>query len=425
MSKIQVVVSCPVDTYSGYGARARDFVQALLEMGKYDVRILSQRWGNTRQGYLDDHGRDDLSSLIIPNLTSQPDVWIQITVPNEFQRVGKYNIGVTAGIETTLASPQWVMGCNVMDLVITSSEHSKLVFLESKYDMTDSAKGTREKIEVSKPVEVLLEGADTNKYRPLELPAKFNLKDDILENFCFLAVGHWLPGALGHDRKNIGLLVRLFLESFKNKPNPPALILKVSMMTSSVIDRNKILSNIEKIKNDVKGTLPNIYLLHGDLTDQEMNELYNNAKVKAMISLTKGEGFGRPLLEFSLVNKPIIASAWSGHMDFLDKELAMLVGGELKPLHKSSISEEVLVEGSSWFFPYDNHAMVALKELHKNYDKYRVNAKKLGYKNRTNFSFDKMKTILDEMLTKYLPEFPKQIELKLPKLNLPKLEKIK
>lgn len=423
MSKIKVVVSCPVDTYSGYGARARDFVQALLEIGKYDVRILSQRWGNTRQGYLEDHQRDELSSLIIPQLTYEPDVWIQITVPNEFQRVGKYNIGVTAGIETTLAAPQWIMGCNVMDLVITSSKHSKLVFEESKYDMTDQSKGTTEKIELKKPLEILIEGAHTDKYTPLALPATFNLKD-IPENFCFLNVGHWLPGSLGNDRKNIGLLVRLFFETYKNKPNPPALILKTSMVTSSIIDRNKILSNIEKIKNDVKGTLPNIYLLHGDLTDREMNELYNNSKVKAMISLTKGEGFGRPLLEFSLVNKPIIASAWSGHVDFLDKDLSLLVGGELKPLHKSSIQDQVLVEGSSWFFPYDNHAMAAMKEMQKNYDKYRVNAKKLGYKNRTNFSFTKMKEDLDGLLTKYLPEFPKQIELKLPKLNLPKLEKI-
>ena len=423
MSKIKVVVSCPIDTYSGYGARARDFVQALLEIGAYDVRILSQRWGNTRQGYLEDHKRDELSSLIIPQLTSEPDVWIQITVPNEFQRLGKYNIGVTAGIETTLAAPQWIMGCNVMDLVITSSKHSKLVFEESKYDMIDNTKGTTEKIEIKKPIEILFEGAHTDKYTPLALPAKFNLKD-IPENFCFLNVGHWLPGALGHDRKNIGLLVRLFYETYKNKPNPPALILKTSMVTSSVMDRNRILSNIEKIKSEVKGTLPNVYLLHGDLTDREMNELYNNSKVKAMISLTKGEGFGRPLLEFSLVNKPIIASAWSGQVDFLDKELSILVGGELKPLHKSSVQNEVLVEGSSWFFPYDNHAIAAMKEVQKNYDKYRINAKKLGYKNRTNFSFEKMKDTLDEILTKYLPEFPKQIELRLPKLNLPKLEKI-
>ena len=49
----------------------------------------------------------------------------------------------------------------------------------------------------------------------------------------------------------------------------------------------------------------------------EMNSIYNHSKVKAMVSLTKGEGFGRPLLEFSLSQKPLIVSGWSGHMDFL------------------------------------------------------------------------------------------------------------
>lgn len=422
MNKIQVVVSCPIDTYSGYGARSRDFVQALIELGKYDVRILSQKWGNTPQGFLQDHKRDDLLSLIIPNLTYQPDVWIQITVPNEFQRIGKYNIGVTAGIETTLAAPQWVMGCNVMDLVITSSKHSKDTFIESKYQMQDSSTGKQELITTTKPVEILFEGADVNKYKPLD-KSTFDLSE-IKETFCYLFVGHWMHGALGHDRKNVGLLIKLFFEAYKNKPNPPALILKTTGVTPSIIDRNNLLNNIDKIRNDVKGTLPNVYLIHGDLSDEEMNELYNHPKVKAMISLTKGEGFGRPLLEFSLVNKPIISSGWSGQVDFLDKELSLLLGGELKLLHKSSVVPDVLLPEAHWFFPYENHAMTAMREMQKNYDKFRVNAKKLGYKNRTNFSYDKMKETLGEMLDKYLPEFPKKIDLVLPKLNLPKLEKI-
>jgi len=423
MSKIKVVVSCPVDTYSGYGARARDFVQALLEIGKYDVRILSQRWGNVRQGYLEDHKRDDLSSLIIPQLTYEPDVWIQITVPNEFQRVGKYNIGVTAGIETTLAAPQWIMGCNVMDLVITSSKHSKVVFEESKYDMTDQTKGTTEKIELKKPLEILIEGAHTDKYTPLALPAKFNLKE-IPENFCFLNVGHWLPGSLGNDRKNIGLLVRLFFETYKNKPNPPALILKTSMVTSSIIDRNKILSNIEKIKNDVKGTLPNVYLLHGDLTDEEMNELYNNSKVKAMISLTKGEGFGRPLLEFSTTRKPIIASNWSAHTEFLNKDFTPLIDGKLENVHPSAAIKDMILTEAQWFQVDHGQTGFYLKDVFENYKKYLDGAKRQAYRSRTEFSWDKMKEKLNLILTSNIPEFPKEIKLELPKLQLPKLEKI-
>jgi hypothetical protein len=108
MSKPTVVVSCPIDTYSGYGARARDFVQSIIDTDKYDVKILSQRWGGTRFGYLKDHKNNSLASRIIPQMTQQPDIWIQITVPNEFQKVGKYNIGVTAGIETTMCDPSWI-----------------------------------------------------------------------------------------------------------------------------------------------------------------------------------------------------------------------------------------------------------------------------------------------------------------------------
>jgi glycosyltransferase involved in cell wall biosynthesis len=309
--------------------------------------------------------------------------------------------------------------------VITSSKHSKLVFEESKYDMIDNTKGTTEKIEIKKPIEILFEGADVTKYVPLSLPTKFNLKD-IPENFCFLNVGHWLPGALGHDRKNIGLLVRLFFETYKNKPNPPALILKTSMVTSSILDRNKILSNIEKIKNDVKGTLPNIYLLHGDLTDEEMNELYNNSKVKAMISLTKGEGFGRPLLEFSLVNKPIIASYWSGHTDFLNAEFVKYVGGNLTNVHPSAAVDKMILQESQWFTPSDAEVGTAYRDIYENYKKYVELAKRQGFKSRSNFSYEKMRETLDNLLTQSIPEFPKQIQLKLPqlrKVELPKLKK--
>ena len=114
-------VSCPIDTYSGYGARSRDFVKALIESNKYDVKILSQRWGNTRKGFLNDFKEwEFLKKYIVPGLNVQPDIWCQVTVPNEFQKVGKYNIGLTAGIETTACAHQWIEGCNRMDLILTS-----------------------------------------------------------------------------------------------------------------------------------------------------------------------------------------------------------------------------------------------------------------------------------------------------------------
>ena len=54
MRKPYIVVSCPADTFSGYGARSRDVLWALIESGKYDVQIMSQRWGNTPWNFIED-----------------------------------------------------------------------------------------------------------------------------------------------------------------------------------------------------------------------------------------------------------------------------------------------------------------------------------------------------------------------------------
>jgi len=428
MSKSTLVVSCPIDTYSGYGARARDFVQSIIDLDKYDVKILSQRWGGTRFGYLEDHNDTSLSSRIIPQLTQQPDIWIQITVPNEFQKVGKYNIGLTAGIETTLCDPSWIEGCNRMDLVMVSAQHAKDTFERSKFNMQDNnTKQITGVIELTTKVEVLFEGADVNKYIPLALPVQLDLSD-IDEKFCFLTVGHWLPGVLGEDRKNIGYTIKAFLETFKNKKDKPGLILKIQAGAgTSIMDREAVLDKIDEIRKTVKGTLPNIYLLHGDISDAEMNELYNHTKVKAMISLTKGEGFGRPLLEFSLVNKPIIASGWSGHIDFLDNQFTKQIGGTLNNVHPSAAVDKMILQESQWFTPDEALTGKALKDVFEDYKPYKELANRQGYKSRTEFSYEKMKEKLDNLLTQYVPEFPKQVQLKLPqlkKIELPKLNKI-
>ena len=422
MPKPTLVLSAPVDTYSGYGARARDFAKALIALQTYDVKILSQRWGNTPFGFLNHHGEAGLMSRVITKLNGQPDVWIQLTVPNEFQPVGKFNIGVTAAMETTLCDPSWVQGVNRMNLTLVSSEHSKQSLLNSTFEQKDKNTGQiMGKIQVEKPIEVLFEGVNLMSY----MPPKENKLDlsMINESFCFLTVGHWLPGALGEDRKNIGYTVKAFLESFKNKPTPPALILKTSASTASIMDREDILNRIDDIRKTVKGKLPNIYLFHGDIKDSLLNQLYHHPKVKAMVSLTKGEGFGRPLLEFSFAKKPIIASGWSGHVDFLDKDLCNLVGGELTQVHPSAVQKNVILAEASWFTPDAAKVHQAFKRVFKHYKDELVKAKKLGSRNIKEFELSKMAEKLDSYLTKYVPEFPKQINLDLPKLNLPKLKK--
>ena len=410
------LISCPFDTYSGYGARARDVIKAIVETNKYNVKLLSQRWGGTPFGFCNDNPEwKFLLDLVIPNLTQQPDIWAQITVPNEFQAVGKYNIGFTAGIETTLVHGSWVEGVNRMDMTLVSSEHSKKVFLDSVFEKTDTQGNKLGEVKIEKPIEVLFEGVDITKYFVDNSPCMidFNIK----ESFAYLFVGHWLQGELGEDRKNVGLLVKAFLETFKNKTKKPALILKTSGANNSYLDRNEILNKINAIKNSVNSKdLPTIYLLHGDFTDEEMNSLYNHSKVKAMVSLTKGEGFGRPLLEFSLSKKPIIASGWSGHMDFLNPEFNVIIGGELKNVHPSAANSMILNE-SSWFSP--NHAQMghAIKDVFENYKKYTDKAKRQAYYSKTNFSWEQMKGKLDQILENNLPEFAEELELTLPDLN--------
>ena len=427
-------ISCPIDTYSGYGARARDFFKALYELKKdeYDFLILSQRWGQTPWGYLEDNKEEWGWVLPMVNkasqLPKQPDVWIQITVPNEFQPIGKYNIGVTAGIETTLCHGSWLEGVNRMNLTLVSSEHAKKVFQDSAFEKRDDKGNTVAKVKLDKPVEVLFEGANLNKYFHIEdddiEETDLVLKlDEIKEEFCFLFVGHWLQGEVGEDRKNVGLMLKTFFETFKDKKKRPALIMKTSGAGSSVMDRDEMLKKIDDVRNTVEGNLPNVYLLHGELDDVDMNNLYNHGKVKAMFNLTKGEGFGRPLLEFSLAKKPIIVSGWSGHIDFLQRDITCLLGGKILPVHPSAQVKDMILKESGWFNPDINQARYYLKEVYEKYDKYVELARKQSHYSRTNFSFEEMKNLL----AKHFDAVPKQVQIQLPKLKkveLPKLNKV-
>ena len=430
MSKPRFVISCPYDTYSGYGARSRDLVKAIIELDKYKVELLPQRWGDTSWGFCMDHpewnflykhqAKQDWQK-------SQPEIWMQITIPNEFQPVGKYNIGCTAGIESTACKAEWIQGLNRMDTNWVSSHFAKSTFDKMVYDRKDQNTGqVLEQIKLNKPVEVVFEGANLDLYHPMPASQIKNISlKDIKEQFCYLFVGHWMNGEFGHDRKNVGVLVESFYEAFKNKRgSKPALILKASSGVSSYISRDTILDKIKAIRDKVGGSnLPNIYLLSGEFNDYEMNELYNHPKVKAMVSFTKGEGYGRPLLEFSLVGKPIIASGWSGHLDFLDKNSVVLLGGHLENIHDSVVNDWLIKE-AQWFQVNKQQGISALKQVYKKYKQYAKNGTKQRFFASSNYSFENMKQLVGKKLVDNVPDFPKQVELELPKLELPKLNKV-
>ena len=413
------VISCPIDTFSGYGARSRDFVKALIQIKdkEWDIKIIPQRWGDCPWNYL---SKDDPLRLRFINgleRDRRPNIWIQITVPNEFQPVGDFNIGVSAGIETTLMPAEFIQGYNKMHLNLVSSEHSKSVSLNTQFEKKD--KNTQETLEVikcNKPVEILFEGLDLDKYYKKPTSSKTNIFKDITEEFCFLYTGHWLPGDLGEDRKNTGLLIKTFLETFKGpKKIKPALILKCHMVDYSVLDQVEIINKIQEVRGQIEGNLPNIYLLHGEMTDEELNLLNNDPKVKAFVSFTKGEGFGRPLLEQAITGKPIITSNWSGHIDFIRPEYNCLIGGELKNVHDSSANQFLLKE-SQWFSINTKVASKAMKDVFKRHKRYFENSRKQTQYIKDNWSFDKMTEKLSTLLPRVEPA-PQMQKLKLPKLK--------
>ena len=400
MNKHTLLVSSPFDTYSGYGARARDIIRSLINLDKYDIKLLPQPWGDTPNGFCKDNPEyQDLLDYQTPKIEKQPDIFIQITIPEEFTPIGQYNIGVTAGIETDKCNPLWREGMDRMDLVLTSSTHSQKVLKDTL---------------VTTPVEVLFEGYNPEVF--FHTNEIFRDLKQIKEKYAYLFVGHWMAGEFGHDRKNVSLLIKAFLEVFKNKQKKPALLLKTSIGSSSYTSREEILKKIQTIRDSVdSNNLPTIYLLHGDLTDHEMNMLYYHPKVKTMVNLTKGEGFGRPLLEFSLTGKPIITTNFSGHLDFLDSEYTTLINGELETVHLSA-SNKWLLPDAKWFKPNNPEIGEALIKTFNQYPKCLKLSKKQSSINKSNFSLEKMQEKLDKLLEKYKPQLVQEIELNLPKL---------
>ena len=414
------IVSCPIDTHSGYGARSRDLVNALIKVKdkEWDIKIMPQRWGDTPWNFLPKN--DPLRSRFIQgvNNAERPNIWIQLTVPNEFQPIGlDFNIGISAGIETTVYPHDFLEGMNKMDLNLVSSEHSKNVALNTTFQAID--KNTQQPtgvLKCEKPCDILFEGLDLNRY--FKNPTKSGLLEDISEEFCFLYTGGWLPGNFGEDRKNVASLIRCFLETFNTPSNKkPALILKTYSVDNSILDKENVLGQINRIRKLYSNeNAPNIYLLHGELTDEEMNMLNNDPKVKAFVSFTKGEGFGRPILEGAITGKPTIVSNWSGHIDFLHKDYNCLVGGELKKVHESA-ANQFLLKDSQWFNINPQVASKAMKDVYKNYKNYWEKSRKQTQYIKDNWSFDQMCEKLDFYLKKVN-------STQTVGLNMPELQKI-
>ena len=377
----KILVRGPVFSVSGYGEQARLALRALRDNKDLDLYVMPINWGKTGWMSSINEEREWIDSLVIKtvNYMNQGgtfDISLQVTIPNEWEKIAPINIGYTAGIETTMIAPQWIEKSRIMDKIIVVSEHSKNVFENTVYTMTNKQTGESKQIRCETPIDVI--GFATREVTP---DADFSL--DLDYNFNFLAVSQWGP------RKNMKNTVRWFLEECYDQK--VGLVLKVQRMNNSIPDRHRMIDKVSSVVRAFDSSNPDldrkckVYVLHGDLSESQMHSLYNNPKIKALVSLTHGEGFGLPIFEAAYNGLPVIAPAWSGHLDYLYapvksnkktriKKLFESLDYNLNPIQKEAVWDGVLQKDSMWCYPTEGSYKMKLRRMKSKYKGIKKNA---------------------------------------------------
>ena len=398
--KKKVLVRGPALSQSGYGEHTRFVLRALRRQEHLlDIHILPTNWGQTGWLAIDDEERQWIDAKVnesIPHLQNKVpyDASIQVTIPNEWERLAAVNIGITAGIETNKVAPLWLQKANLMDKVITISNHSKTGF-SVLYNGENTETGEPVKLTCVTPVDVSHYPVKTFENLP-------NIDLGLKHNFNYLAIAQWGP------RKNLQNLIKWFVE--ENHDQEVGLIVKTSLKNNSIVDREYAMQQIISSIPDIPDCKCKVYLLHGDMTEQEIHALYKHPKIKALVSLTHGEGYGLPLFEAAYSGLPVIAPAWSGHTDFLympsdskakkQKMKAMFaeVDFHLAPVDETAIWENVIHKDMMWCYPHEGSFKLRLRQVRNNYDKYLKKAEKLKKWVQEEFSWDKKHEELYDMI---------------------------
>jgi glycosyltransferase involved in cell wall biosynthesis len=393
----KILVRGPVLSRSGYGEQARFALRSLRKHeDRFDIYLINTNWGATGWTAQDDEERQYVDFLIQKTFhytqnKGQFDISLQVTIPNEWERLAPVNVGYTAGIETTKIAPQWVQKSMLMDKIIVTSSHSKETLIKTEYEAYDkSTNQPMGKVSVKTPTEVV--------GYPVKLTDKKNIDLSLETEFNFLMVSQWGP------RKNTAASIQWFVEKFKDNPN-------VGLVVKGFVKNN---STGDKIRSEhmLKSTVDpeakcKVYLLHGDMSDQEMIGLYSHPKVKALVSISHGEGYGLPLFEAAYTGLPVVTTNWSGHCDFLNmpekrrkkgskkkteqymKPMFGSVDYTLGPIQKEAVWDGVLQADSMWCYADKNSYQAVLGDVVDNYSKYEEMAAKLKDWVRKEFEAEK------------------------------------
>ena len=407
MSVKKVLIRGPILTASGYGVHARTIFRALRKKeGVFKLYVVPTPWGQTGWITEDNEERKELDRIIAESQVAiqnkeQFDISIQVSVPNEWERLAMTNIGVTAGIETTKVAPIWIQKGNEMDKIITISNHSKAVFEETVYSAQHPQTGQEIKLQLTTPVEVI--GYPVKEHEVLDLGI------DLEYDFNYLTVCQMGP------RKNLGNLIQWFCE--ENFDQEVGLIIKTSIRSHNIVDREHTEKTLNAIINNFPDRKCKVYLLHGDLTEQEMHSLYHHPKIKCYITTTHGEGFGLPLFEATYNAMPVIAPAWSGHCDFLylpdsknkkkGKPMFASVEYDIQPIQKEAVWDGVLQEDSMWCYPREGSFKRRLREVRTGHPTWLKKAQKLQKWVNKEFSEE----MIDEKYYKSVMENQEELDV--------------
>jgi len=308
--KKNIILVGPILTRSGYGEQARFALRALRSREDlFNVYIKPITWGSTSWIVDDTPERRWIDETIERTVGfiqegGRFDVSLQVTIPNEFQKIAERDIGYTAGIETTHCAPEWTAKCNQMDSVIVVSNHSKNVLTAARFEAVEEATGRPVVLENQAEINVV--NYPVKQYE--DLP---KLELEIDTDFNFLTVAQMGP------RKNLQTTVKAFVEEFKDEN--VGLVIKTNIAKNCLMDRNLCLTNIKNMVDQFSSAdrKCKIYMLHGHMSDEEMHSLYQDSNISAMVAIPHGEGFGLPIFEAAYSGLPVVSLGWSGQCDFL------------------------------------------------------------------------------------------------------------
>lgn len=332
-----VVLSGPTTTMSGYGVHSRQVARWLLAKPNIDVKFMLTPWGDT-PWFVNGDACNGLIGEIVKRsvpLTFKADVSLQLKLPNEWEKISPVNVGITAAVETDKCHPSWIDACNMMDMVIVPSQHAK-------FSLTNSGA-------VTKPLLVIPESYCDE----IEVTTPQTIAD-FATPFNFLVFGQITGTNPNNDRKNTFYTIKWLCEAFKDDKDV-GIVLKTNAGRNSLIDRNMVNKMIKSLLVEVKkGPYPKVYLMHGEMSDVEVASLYRHPQIKALVTLTRGEGYGLPILEAAASGLPVIATGWSGHTDFLNHGKFISIYYQLTDVHKSRIDNKIFIPGARWANPSED-----------------------------------------------------------------------